>query len=417
MPWPDIAILEEKFNGSLNIVAGDGTAVDADSLPTFTIYEDSVDNSILTGSYAKLDDTNTTGYYEVEITASAANGFERFKTYHVLSKATISSVDIQSTDSFMVWGSSDTFSSTSGALTTVSNFQDYTGVSGNDSLIAALINRATDAIENYCDRTFTSTTYREIRDGNSVEIQLDQYPVISVQLFSTSRQQAMTLENTSSDAYNAYVQITDSTMTLVVQGGANAGSNALTLDDSASITALRTAINALGAGWSAESISSTLELWDPIELLPVSGLNVLNNKIGLDVPDTPRSGYVIDDDTAIISNWHNFGSCFTSGHGNYGSDYYSHYDNYNYGRYTDYYRRGGIQNVIIRYTAGFATTPGDLEQICIDLTKNYYDAKSQSAALDQEKIGDYSYKLLSGGALTMPQGIRDRLEVWRRRKF
>jgi len=398
MAWPDIAVLDESLNGSLNVIAGDGTAMDADSLPTYTIYEDGTNTAILSGSYTKLDDDNTTGYYQIEIDVTAANGFERFKSYHVLSKATVSGVDVQTTDSFIVFGASDTFSATSGALTTVANFQAYSGVSGNDSLITALINRATSAIQRYCDRDFISATYREIIDGESDVIVLEHYPVISIQMFSVGRQAGLTITNTSSDAYNAYVQVDDTTMTLVVQGGSNAGSNSLTLDDYASITALRAAIDALGSGWSTTAVSDDAELWDPIELLPTSGVNVLNVKIDLDLPDTPNSDYLIDYDTGIITN-----NC-------YGID--SYHAGYEDNHYYSYY---GIQNIIVRYTAGYATTPADLEQICLDLTKAYYDARTQSAAVESERIGDYSYKLLTGGALTMPEGIRNRLETWRRR--
>ena len=417
MPWPDIAVLGENFNGSLRAKAGTGSPVDADALPTYSIYEDGTNTSILSGSYAKLDDDNTTGFYQVEIACTAANGFERFKTYHVDSLATINATNVATSDSFIVFGSSDVFTSSSGALTTTSNFKEYAGITGsdNDSLIAALINRATSAIQKFCDKTFIATTFREIRDGRSDEIQLDEYPVISIQMFSGYRQQAIQLSNTSTDAYNAYVQIDDDTMTLVVQGGANAGSNELTLTDSATLTALETAILALDVGWAVD-VSSELALWDPIELLPVSGLNCLTDSASLDIPSTPFSGYLIDNDAGIVTNCQGYYGWYDEG--GYG-------DGYSYGRYNRGYSYGPllrgrarlVQQIVIRYTAGFVTTPGDLEQICIDLTKVYYDARTQSGSLESEKIGDYSYKIGADGSMVMPKGIQQRLSGWRRRSF
>jgi len=398
MPWPSIAVLGQDFNGSIVTTAGTGSPVDADALPTYSIYEDGTNTAILTGSYAKLDDAGTTGYYQIEIECTAANGFERFKSYHVKSSATIATTVVGTTDSFIVFGSSDVFTASTGALTTTANFKTYAGISGttNDSLIAALIARATSAIQKHCDRDFISTTYRELHDGGGREVFLENYPIISVQMFSEWRQNAMQLVNTSTDAYNAYVQINDTTITLVVQGGTNAGSNAITLDDYATLTLLKTAIEALAVGWSVTLISG-LEKWDPIELLPVSGLNCYTNSVTLDVPDAPRSDYRIDNDTGIISDWY----C--------GDGFYDACDD-------DYAYEGRrrINQVTVRYTAGYATTPGDLEQICIDLTKLYYDGRTQSGSLESEKIGDYSYKLGIDGAMVIPKGLQDRLTAWRR---
>jgi hypothetical protein len=58
-----------------------GAAVDADAVPDYRVYEDETGTPILTGSMAKLDDANTTGFYSEQITLSAANGFEVGKSY------------------------------------------------------------------------------------------------------------------------------------------------------------------------------------------------------------------------------------------------------------------------------------------------------------------------------------------------
>jgi hypothetical protein len=63
----------------------------------------------------------------------------------------------------------------------------------------------------------------------------------------------------SASATAATVQVTSTTMVLVVTGGANAGTSTLTLADSATITALVTAIGALGKGWVARAISANAD--------------------------------------------------------------------------------------------------------------------------------------------------------------
>lgn len=69
-----------------------GVLTDADSVPSYRIYEDETGTAILTGSMAKLDDSNTTGFYSEQITLSAANGFENGKSYAIYVSATVNSV-------------------------------------------------------------------------------------------------------------------------------------------------------------------------------------------------------------------------------------------------------------------------------------------------------------------------------------
>ena len=61
----------------------DGSEIDADSVPTYRVYENVTTAPIVTGSMALLDDGNTVGFYAAQITLSAASGFERGKSYHI----------------------------------------------------------------------------------------------------------------------------------------------------------------------------------------------------------------------------------------------------------------------------------------------------------------------------------------------
>jgi hypothetical protein len=68
---------------------GTGVAVDADSVPTYRIYEDETGTPLLTGSMALLDSAGTAGFYSEQVTLSAANGFEQGKSYNVYISATV----------------------------------------------------------------------------------------------------------------------------------------------------------------------------------------------------------------------------------------------------------------------------------------------------------------------------------------
>ena len=68
-----------------------GVLTDADSVPTYRLYEDETATPILTGSTAKLDDANTTGFYTELVACTTANGFESGKTYTIYLIATVDS--------------------------------------------------------------------------------------------------------------------------------------------------------------------------------------------------------------------------------------------------------------------------------------------------------------------------------------
>ena len=68
-----------------------GAAVDADSTPTFDVYEEATDTGLL-GATNFTKRTSLTGNYRGTFTASAANGFEAGKWYSVIASATVASV-------------------------------------------------------------------------------------------------------------------------------------------------------------------------------------------------------------------------------------------------------------------------------------------------------------------------------------
>lgn len=69
-----------------------GNATDADAVPAYRVYEDETGTAILTGNMALLDSANTAGFYSEQITLSAANGFEKGKSYAIYIAATVNSV-------------------------------------------------------------------------------------------------------------------------------------------------------------------------------------------------------------------------------------------------------------------------------------------------------------------------------------
>lgn len=90
MGCPSHCVLEDNLIFSICTHDPDtGVLTDADGDPSYRVYEDETAVAILTGTMSKLDDANTTGFYTETIACTAANGFERGKTYTVYIEATV----------------------------------------------------------------------------------------------------------------------------------------------------------------------------------------------------------------------------------------------------------------------------------------------------------------------------------------
>jgi hypothetical protein len=79
-----------------------GASTDADDVPAYRVYENETGTAILTGSMAKLDDSNTTGYYSEQVTLSAANGFEKGKSYSIIVSAAVGGTSGATTFHFQI---------------------------------------------------------------------------------------------------------------------------------------------------------------------------------------------------------------------------------------------------------------------------------------------------------------------------
>lgn len=73
-------------------VSATGAESDADSAPTYRIYEDETATPIVTGTMALLDAANTDGFYSERVQLTSGSGFEEGKHYTVRINATVSSI-------------------------------------------------------------------------------------------------------------------------------------------------------------------------------------------------------------------------------------------------------------------------------------------------------------------------------------
>ncbi len=390
MPCPDYAVLEKSLTFTTQAENQGGIAVDTDSLPTYKVYEDETGTEIASGTMAKLDDANTTGFYSEQLSTTSANGYEHLKTYNIRVTTAIAGTSIVAVFPFICLGDGDVTVNTGDQLTTTARFKSYAGItsSDDDTLIGLLVARATNAIQVHCNRDFVVTTYREFYDGDGQnELILSNFPVISVSMLGVGRQDAFTIQNSSSDSYHAQVSISSTGMQLQVQGGDNEDDTTLTLADYATLTLLFAAITALDKGWTILQ-TADLVVWAAAELLPTGkGLQCLDDYASPQLPNDPENDFTTDTKAGILKY---------------------------FGRFNK-----GFSNIVVRYSAGYASIPADLEQICIDLVKTYWDNRKVNTSLESERFGDYSYKTKADKPSTgskiigIPPTIAGRLSSWR----
>lgn len=108
-------------------VASSGAESDADSVPSYRVYEDETATPLLTGSMATLDGGSTTGHYSEQIALTSANGFERGKCYNIRTNATVSGIQGSVVYNFQIEAPVD-LAAISGDATAADNLElDYDG--------------------------------------------------------------------------------------------------------------------------------------------------------------------------------------------------------------------------------------------------------------------------------------------------
>lgn len=257
----------------------------------------------------------------------------------------------------------------SNALTTLHNAKVHLGLTDaetdDDDLIEMLINQVSDQIERYCGRTFASTAYTNERfDGTGERsLLLPEFPVTAITRLALGIETGLNVINEASDATRATVTVGSSSITLIITGGANAGSDELTYATYATIGTLAAAVTALGKNWTgtaSQAHTSTVTT----DLLTRTAYYCHNVSAFLSVPTDPINDYEVYLDRGEI-----------------------------------YYRPGfsyGHQNIVVDYTAGYATIPDDLIKATHELVNLAYQMTQRDVTLKREKLGDYEWEAAEG---------------------
>lgn len=182
MPVPAIGILTQLFSWSFEVRNTFGTSADADSVPTYAIYEHEVSSAIVSGSMAKLGALD--GVYTEEITLDDSSSlFESLHTYQLRITWVLNSKTYNKTYAFIVVGASSLSEAGGGSFpVSLSDMKLHLKVEqdADDTLITTLISAATSYCQDFQHRAYITQTRIDNYDRFPRWFPVSYPPLISV---------------------------------------------------------------------------------------------------------------------------------------------------------------------------------------------------------------------------------------------
>jgi hypothetical protein len=256
--------------------------------------------------------------------------------------------------------------------------------STNPAYLASLITAASDAVRGATHRDFSQNSYSEYYSGGIYirePLRLRQFPVIEITRVAANPRAALLVQNVDAGTnQRATVETTATALRLVRVASATPVSVDLLFATYPTIVGLAGAVNALGNGWSAQVIDQFAN-WPSTDLKPLQGaatalyggrqLELYTEDIqpflswpvgdlwGEEWGSQSPAGWRLDDQTGEL-----------------------------FGRFP----RGQL-NIRIDYVAGFATIPQAIQEACVQLVTDLYNAGLVNNTLKKATLGAGSFEL------------------------
>lgn len=271
------------------------------------------------------------------------------------------------------------------ALTTVAAFRAYTGLevaTVDDLQVENLLNAAQNAVEGHCRRLFAVREYKEFYDGlGDPYLLLRQRPLVEVTRATMSRASALQITHAAANASLATANVSEDGRTLIllqrISGAWTTDTIDLTLPANLTLTLLAPAITLL-AGWTASVAIAAYAPFPSTDLWPLAASPCLNASLTLAIAGGPDDGFSIDWEASELRR-----ACGWP---------------------------KGYRNVLVEYTAGYATIPYDLAQVCIEVAAKLYRLGERDTTLKSERLGPYAWTAAEGaGAALLDVGVMLRL--------
>jgi hypothetical protein len=265
--------------------------------------------------------------------------------------------------------------------------------SANPSYLASLITAASDAVRGACHRDFSQTSYTEYYSGGIYirePLRLRQFPVVEITRIATDPRPALLVQNVDAGTnQRATVETTTTSLRLFRVTSATPITADLSFAAYPTLSQMSAAVNALGAGWASQVIDQFAN-WPSADLKPLQG--AATALFG----GRPLELYT--EDLQPFLSWPP-GDCW--GGETEGSCGWRLDDETGelYGRFP----RGQL-NIRIDYTAGFASIPQAVQEACVQLVLDLYNAGLVNSTLKKATLGNGSFEVQSQSSTAVLSG-------------
>jgi hypothetical protein len=218
--------------------------------------------------------------------------------------------------------------------------------SAEDTTLTELIKTCSSAIEKYCRRQFDSQEFDELYPGNGSDtLTLRHFPIVKVTRVAFDPTTVLTVKNTSTSTHQrATARVTATGLELIrVSSGTVTTDTSITWAGNATLSAVASAVTALGNGWLGQ-VKGSYGSWRSADLRDFQGhLHALNVEAPLKIHTQELSDYEIDDKRGWLLRGNQ--PAFPGDDGGW---------------------CGGRNSWRVIYTAGWSTVPEDVQEACAE---------------------------------------------------
>jgi len=278
-------------------------------------------------------------------------------------------------------------------LQTVKRYLRITGTD-DDRLLVNLIDAATSRIEEFCQRTFVTASYKQFVDGSGTgQLSLPNFPITAIRRIGWERKNAISVTASTATDLRATVEVQDDQ--IVLKRWASDATEATTTLDFATFETTATMATQITAttGWTATADATVLT----DELIRQGGQDALSSSAQLYYMDAADADYRVDEASGTVS-------LFSA---NSESQWYA-FDP------TTMTFPMGRRNIFVDYSAGYAQTavPPAIQEICWELIAAAYHGGQHDPTIASESLDGYSYS--TRNALELRDDQMRRMNIWRR---
>ncbi len=272
------------------------------------------------------------------------------------------------------------------------NLNNLSTTAAEDTTLAALVTACSKAIKKFCGREFDTQQFDELYHGNGHgRLLLRQFPFISIARVAYAPTTVLRIKNTSSANQRATVAVTSTGLSLTrVASGVSSTDTSVTWAGNATLTAVASAVNALGNGWSATVADTSYNLRASADLRAVQGaLDAKDVDAELKIHVKELAGYDVDTDRGEL--------ILAPGLAALADDL---------PLWT-----GGLNFWRVIYTAGYATVPEDVQEACAQWVAALFWQTKRDPGLAQESIPGTTSRTPYGD---MPKAVARMLRPYRK---